>query len=50
VDEGSWRRGRGWALWKTLSGLAGAVADDPDGEDAALLRRAYDEIAAELTG
>ncbi|WP_152365586.1 aminoglycoside phosphotransferase family protein [Microlunatus speluncae] len=28
VDEASWARGRGWALWKALSGYAGAVRDD----------------------
>ena len=43
VDDASWARGRGWALWKTLSGLAGAVADG-DETEAASLTRVLDEL------
>lgn len=43
VDDASWARGRGWALWKTLSGLAGAV-DDGDEAEAASLTRVLDEL------
>lgn len=28
IDDDTWARGRGWALWKALSGYAGAVEDD----------------------
>jgi len=28
-DEGTWARGRGWALWKALLGLAGSDGPDP---------------------
>ncbi len=38
VDDASWARGRGWALWKTLSGLASAIADADDEEAAPLMR------------
>ena len=32
IDEATWSRGRGWALWKTLSSLASAVAHDDEPE------------------
>jgi aminoglycoside phosphotransferase (APT) family kinase protein len=28
-DEGTWARGRGWALWKALLGMAGGDGPDP---------------------
>lgn len=28
IDDDTWARGRGWALWKALSGYAGAIEDD----------------------
>jgi aminoglycoside phosphotransferase (APT) family kinase protein len=34
VDAPSWARGRGWALWKTLSNLANAVEDRDEGSEA----------------
>ena len=40
VDDASWARGRGWALWKTLAGLAGAE----DEEEAAPLMRVLGEL------
>ena len=38
VDDASWARGRGWALWKTLSWLAGGIEDADDDQTAASLR------------
>jgi len=32
-DEATWARGRGWAIWKAMKVLVGALKDDP--EDAA---------------
>ena len=32
IDDATWSRGRGWALWKTLSSLASAVTDDDESE------------------
>ncbi|WP_091789658.1 aminoglycoside phosphotransferase family protein [Pedococcus dokdonensis] len=34
VDDASWARGRGWALWKALQNLSGALADGDPGDDA----------------
>ncbi len=46
VDDATWARGRGWALWKTLVSYANA----PDGgEAAATSRRTLDAIFAEYT-
>jgi aminoglycoside phosphotransferase (APT) family kinase protein len=49
VDEASWARGRGWALWKTLSGLAAAITDHDEQETDRLLR-VYKELVADGTG
>lgn len=35
VDDASWERGRGWALWKTLSTCSYTYEDPEDPEDAA---------------
>lgn len=32
IDDSTWSRGRGWALWKTLSSLASALSDDDESE------------------
>jgi aminoglycoside phosphotransferase (APT) family kinase protein len=48
VDAGTWARGRGWALWKALSGYAGAVRDDQVGP--IVSRDVLDEIIAEYQG
>jgi aminoglycoside phosphotransferase (APT) family kinase protein len=48
VDDASWARGRGWALWKTLSQLAAAITDS-DADQASESRRVLDEIAAEYS-
>lgn len=45
VDDATWARGRGWALWKTLATCALAVGRD-DAEDANA-RRVLEEIFAE---
>lgn len=37
ADEATWSRGRGWALWKTLSSLASAITDDDEPETARLM-------------
>ncbi|MEV0718713.1 aminoglycoside phosphotransferase family protein [Asanoa sp. NPDC050611] len=45
VDEASWSRGRGWALWKTLTTRASTL-DDGD-EEADTARRVLDGIIAD---
>jgi aminoglycoside phosphotransferase (APT) family kinase protein len=45
VDPGTWSRGRGWALWKALISLAGALGRDP--ETVALNRRTIDRVLAD---
>ncbi len=47
VDDATWARGRGWALWKTLSQHAGAIEDDDDPSESL---RVLDEIFAEYAG
>ncbi|ABS03831.1 aminoglycoside phosphotransferase family protein [Kineococcus radiotolerans] len=42
VDEGTWARGRGWALWKTLATYVGVL--DDDAEAAATARRVLKAI------
>lgn len=47
VNDATWARGRGWALWKTLAAYANALGD---GEAAtASSRRILDEIFSEYT-
>lgn len=46
VDEQSWARGAGWALWKCLSGYACAVEDE-DEEATAEQRGVLDQILAD---
>ena len=45
VDAGTWSRGRGWCLWKTLITLAGALGQGAP--DEAVLRREIDELIAD---
>jgi len=45
VDDGTWARGRGWALWKALITLVHAVKAKP--EDAATARQITEEVLAE---
>ncbi|MHA7134190.1 aminoglycoside phosphotransferase family protein [Oerskovia turbata] len=40
LDDATWRRARGWALWKALATLSGQSSPDQDGT----WRRALDEI------
>ena len=37
IDEATWARGRGWALWKSLSSLASAIARDDEPKTAQLM-------------
>jgi aminoglycoside phosphotransferase (APT) family kinase protein len=48
VDEATWTRGRGWALWKTLVACAQTLgqADDGAQDEADDVRRILDEILA----
>jgi aminoglycoside phosphotransferase (APT) family kinase protein len=46
ADAGTWSRGRGWALWKALITLAGAL----EGGDAAGARARHEEIGRILAG
>ncbi|MFC7363152.1 aminoglycoside phosphotransferase family protein [Nocardioides astragali] len=46
VDDASWARGRGWALWKTLAGLASSITEDDDQETARLMR-VHGELVAD---
>ncbi len=45
VDRATWTRGRGWAIWKAMKVLIGALADDP--EDAAFTTGVIDRILAD---
>lgn len=49
IDDMTWSRGRGWALWKALSGLAGAV-DDGDADEAAREQRIVAAIVEDFIG
>jgi aminoglycoside phosphotransferase (APT) family kinase protein len=44
VDRATWTRGRGWAIWKAMKVLTGALDDDP--QDAAFTLRVIDKILA----
>jgi aminoglycoside phosphotransferase (APT) family kinase protein len=44
-DDGTWARGRGWALWKALLGLSGCIDTDP--AQAAVIRREIDAVLSE---
>ncbi len=45
VDRATWVRGRGWAIWKAMIVLVGALQDDP--EDAAYTKHVIEEILAD---
>ncbi|MFJ6899934.1 aminoglycoside phosphotransferase family protein [Streptomyces hokutonensis] len=45
VDDATWARGRGWALWKTLVSCANSLGED--GADARNARRVLSEILAD---
>jgi aminoglycoside phosphotransferase (APT) family kinase protein len=42
LDEATWARGRGWALWKALIVLVRALEDDP--YDVIETRRVIEEV------
>jgi aminoglycoside phosphotransferase (APT) family kinase protein len=44
VDRATWTRGRGWAIWKAMKVLIGALDDDP--QDAAFTTTVIDKILA----
>lgn len=44
VDAATWARGRGWALWKALIGLAAEIDTNPA---AATTRRVIDHVIAD---
>lgn len=45
VDSATWVRGRGWAIWKAMKVLAGALEVDP--QDAAFTARVIEKILAD---
>jgi aminoglycoside phosphotransferase (APT) family kinase protein len=45
VDSATWTRGRGWAIWKAMKVLVGALKDDP--QDAAFTTRVIEKILAD---
>jgi aminoglycoside phosphotransferase (APT) family kinase protein len=45
VDDATWSRGRGWALWKALISLVGHL--ERDAPEAALVRRDIDQVLAD---
>jgi len=45
VDAATWVRGRGWAIWKAMKVLVGALHHDP--QDAAFTTRVIDKILAD---
>jgi aminoglycoside phosphotransferase (APT) family kinase protein len=45
VDPPTWTRGRGWAIWKAMKVLVGALEDDP--QDAAFTTRVISKIIAD---
>jgi len=49
VDAGTWARGRGWALWKALITLRGAL-DDGDATAAAASQHVIGEVLADAKG
>ncbi len=48
VDDGTWARGRGWALWKALITLRGAL-DERDAKGVAAWQHAVEEVLADAT-
>ncbi len=45
VDSATWARGRGWAIWKAMKVLVGALKDDP--ADAAYTTHVIEKILAD---
>lgn len=44
VDRASWRRGRGWALWKALAICSSTYQDTDDAAESAESKRVLDAI------
>lgn len=49
LDEDSWARGRGWALWKTLATCSHTCQDPERAEEHASAKRILHEIFDEYT-
>lgn len=49
VDETTWARGRGWALWKTLATYSYTFDDLEDADKSASSQRILGEIFSEYT-
>lgn len=47
VDDATWERGRGWALWKTITTCSYTCEDAEDAEEFARARRVLSEILSE---
>ena len=47
VDDASWARGRGWALWKALATAMYTHEDPEDAADFARAMRVVDEILSD---
>ncbi|MFC4066217.1 aminoglycoside phosphotransferase family protein [Actinoplanes subglobosus] len=47
VDDATWARGRGWALWKTLADCPATIDDPEDAEDLAEAQHVLGEIFTE---
>jgi aminoglycoside phosphotransferase (APT) family kinase protein len=45
LDDATWARGRGWALWKSLITLAEHIDTNPS--EAGIARRVIDEVLAD---
>ncbi|BCB75646.1 aminoglycoside phosphotransferase family protein [Phytohabitans flavus] len=49
VDEATWARGRGWALWKTLATYSNTFDDPEDADGSASAQRILGDIFSEYT-
>lgn len=49
VDDATWARGRGWALWKTLTTCSYTIEDPEEAEEIASAQRVLGEIFSEYT-
>ncbi len=49
VDDATWARGRGWALWKTLATCSYTLEDPDDAEEFVNAQRVLGEIFTEYT-
>ncbi|OJF15174.1 aminoglycoside phosphotransferase family protein [Couchioplanes caeruleus] len=49
VDDATWARGRGWALWKTLASCPDTFEDPEDAKEFANAQRILGEIFSEYT-